>query len=159
MDTESSTLFCSPVISSQCYHVPYLSLNMFLGGDHRDRDSAMAYSKRSYTRTPGGPMAAPDVSPLAGMTTEMLAMLMASVIQGKVVAVYNSERQEVCQHLEHDAPASPTSSPQIASLQATVTAAAEVSVGATAQMSPQQLSCIVCKHSQAYLITTQFTCL
>eukprot|EP00066_Takifugu_rubripes_P011817 XP_011601083.1 PREDICTED: sodium-dependent lysophosphatidylcholine symporter 1-like [Takifugu rubripes] len=81
-----------------CYHVPYLSLNMFLGGDHRDRDSATAYR----------------------MTTEMLAMLMASVIQGKVVVVYNTERQEVCQHLEEDAPASTTPSPQIASLQATV---------------------------------------
>ncbi|XP_056896621.1 sodium-dependent lysophosphatidylcholine symporter 1-B-like isoform X1 [Takifugu flavidus] len=80
-----------------CYHVPYLSLNMFLGGDHRDRDSATAYR----------------------MTTEMLAMLMASVIQGKVVVVYNTERQEVCQHLEEDAPASTTPSPQIASLVAT----------------------------------------
>lgn len=74
-------------------------------------------------------------------------MLMASVIQGKVVAVYNRERQEVCQHLEQDAPARTTSLPQIALLQATVTAAADVkvSVGATAQMSPQHLSCIVCK--------------
>lgn len=50
----------------------------------------------------------------------MLAMLMASVIQGKVVVVYNTERQEVCQHLEEGAPASTTPSPQIASLVATV---------------------------------------
>ncbi|MGH0190077.1 UNVERIFIED_CONTAM: hypothetical protein FKN15_042125 [Acipenser sinensis] len=28
-----------------CYHVPYSALNMFLGGDQRDRDSATAYSK------------------------------------------------------------------------------------------------------------------
>lgn len=55
-------------------------------------------------------------------------MLVASVIQGKVVAVFNGERQEVCQHLEHDAPASTPSSPQVASLQATVPAAADVSV-------------------------------
>lgn len=33
------------VLGWQCYNVPYLSLNMFLGGDHRDRDSATAYSK------------------------------------------------------------------------------------------------------------------
>lgn len=60
------------------------------------------------------------------MTTEMLAMLVASVVQGKVVAVYNRERQEVCQHLEHEAPASTTPRPQIASLQATVTAGVKV---------------------------------
>lgn len=48
MDTDSFTLVSrSLVISSQCYNVPYLSLNMFLGGDHRDRDSATAYSKRA----------------------------------------------------------------------------------------------------------------
>lgn len=47
-------------------------------------------------------------------------MLMASVIQGRVVVVYNKERQEVCQHLEQDTPTNTTSSPQIFSLQATV---------------------------------------
>lgn len=31
--------------SPQCYHVPYSSLTMFLGGTQRDRDSATAYSK------------------------------------------------------------------------------------------------------------------
>ena len=30
--------------------MPYISLNMFLGGDHRDRDSATAYSKSTSTR-------------------------------------------------------------------------------------------------------------
>nr|XP_046251703.1 sodium-dependent lysophosphatidylcholine symporter 1-B-like isoform X1 [Scatophagus argus] len=79
-----------------CYNVPYLSLNMFLGGDHRDRDSATAYR----------------------MSAEMVAMLLASVIQGQVVAVYNTEKQEVCQHQDHDMPQS-TSSPQIASLHET----------------------------------------
>uniref|UniRef100_A0A8C4I6Y4 Major facilitator superfamily domain containing 2a-like 2 n=1 Tax=Dicentrarchus labrax TaxID=13489 RepID=A0A8C4I6Y4_DICLA len=76
-----------------CYNVPYLSLSMFLGGDRRDRDSATAYR----------------------MSVEMLAMLLASVIQGQVVAVYNKEKQDVCQHLDHETPQS-TSSPQNAFL-------------------------------------------
>ncbi|XP_076022910.1 sodium-dependent lysophosphatidylcholine symporter 1-B-like [Genypterus blacodes] len=81
-----------------CYHVPYLSLNMFLGGDHRDRDSATAY------RT----------------SVEMVAMLLACVIQGQVVAVYNTEKQEACQQLEQaDGISQSTSSPHIASLQGT----------------------------------------
>uniref|UniRef100_A0A3B4G7H2 Sodium-dependent lysophosphatidylcholine symporter 1-like n=1 Tax=Pundamilia nyererei TaxID=303518 RepID=A0A3B4G7H2_9CICH len=78
-----------------CYNVPYLSLNMFLGGDQRDRDSATAYR----------------------MSVEMVAMLLASVIQGQVVAVYNTEKQEACQ--DHETPQS-TSSPQTASFQQTV---------------------------------------
>lgn len=53
------------------------------------------------------------------MTVEMVAMLVASVIQGQVVAVYNTEKQEACQHQEHEAPAG-TSSPQAESLQETV---------------------------------------
>ncbi|KAM6929872.1 sodium-dependent lysophosphatidylcholine symporter 1-B-like [Lycodopsis pacificus] len=32
------------VLWLSCYNGPYLSLNMFLGGDHRDRDSATAYT-------------------------------------------------------------------------------------------------------------------
>ncbi|XP_023847660.1 sodium-dependent lysophosphatidylcholine symporter 1-like [Salvelinus sp. IW2-2015] len=52
-----------------CFNVPYLSLTMFLGGDQRDRDSTTAYR----------------------MSVEMLAMLVASAIQGQVVAVYNTE--------------------------------------------------------------------
>ncbi|XP_036960315.1 sodium-dependent lysophosphatidylcholine symporter 1 isoform X2 [Acanthopagrus latus] len=79
-----------------CYNVPYISLNMFLGGDHRDRDSATAYR----------------------MTVEMVAMLLASVIQGQVVAVYNTEKQEACQHADQETPQS-TSSAQNASLQGT----------------------------------------
>lgn len=36
----------------QCYSVPYTSLNMFLGGDQQDRDSATAYSENiSNTHT------------------------------------------------------------------------------------------------------------
>uniref|UniRef100_A0A668AMB5 Major facilitator superfamily domain containing 2a-like 2 n=1 Tax=Myripristis murdjan TaxID=586833 RepID=A0A668AMB5_9TELE len=61
-----------------CYDVPYLSLNMFLGGNQRDRDSATAYR----------------------MSVEMLAMLLASVIQGQVIAVYNTEKDGACQQLD-----------------------------------------------------------
>ncbi|KAK6308237.1 hypothetical protein J4Q44_G00215080 [Coregonus suidteri] len=81
-----------------CFNVPYLSLSMFLGGDQRDRDSATAYR----------------------MSVEMLAMLVASVIQGQVVAVYNTERAGACQQLDqiqelpHNTPA-----PQADTLQAT----------------------------------------
>ncbi|KAM9429710.1 sodium-dependent lysophosphatidylcholine symporter 1-like [Salvelinus alpinus] len=58
-----------------CFNVPYLSLTMFLGGDQRDRDSTTAYR----------------------MSVEMLAMLVASAIQGQVVAVYNTEMAAACQ--------------------------------------------------------------
>ncbi|XP_074498620.1 sodium-dependent lysophosphatidylcholine symporter 1-B-like [Sebastes fasciatus] len=78
-----------------CYNVPYLSLNMFLGGDHRDRDSATAYR----------------------MSVKMVAMLLASVIQGQVVSVYNAEKQEACQHQDqaHETtPQSTSSSSQTA---------------------------------------------
>nr|XP_061839407.1 sodium-dependent lysophosphatidylcholine symporter 1-like [Nerophis lumbriciformis] len=78
------------------YNVPYLSLSMFLGGDQRDRDSATAYR----------------------MSVEMTAMLLASVIQGQVVAVYHAEKQEACEQLEQDGPPS-LSPPHVASPQAT----------------------------------------
>lgn len=43
---------CFPLlIYEQCYNVPYLSLNMFLGGHQRDRDSATAYSKSYWTHS------------------------------------------------------------------------------------------------------------
>eukprot|EP00064_Thunnus_orientalis_P011447 superscaffoldBa00001654_g11478 len=82
-----------------CYNVPYLSLNMFLGGDQRDRDSATAYR----------------------MSVEMVAMLLASVIQGRVVAVYNTEKQEAClqQDEAHETPQS-SSPPLTALLQETL---------------------------------------
>uniref|UniRef100_A0A8D3AQT5 Major facilitator superfamily domain containing 2a-like 2 n=1 Tax=Scophthalmus maximus TaxID=52904 RepID=A0A8D3AQT5_SCOMX len=79
-----------------CYNVPYLSLNMFLGGDQRDRDSATAYR----------------------MSVEMGAMLLASALQGHVVSVYNTEKQQVCQQLEQETDPSSTS-PPTASLQQT----------------------------------------
>ncbi|XP_071333181.1 sodium-dependent lysophosphatidylcholine symporter 1-B-like [Trachinotus anak] len=81
-----------------CYRIPYLSLNMFLGGGQRDRDSATTYR----------------------MTMEIAAMILASLIQGQAVAVYNTERQETCQQLDqaHEIPQS-TPLPQTASLQET----------------------------------------
>ncbi|XP_042563480.1 sodium-dependent lysophosphatidylcholine symporter 1-like [Clupea harengus] len=57
-----------------CYHVPYTSLSMFLGGQQRDRDSATAYR----------------------MCLEMLAMLFSSVVQGQVMKVFYTERDRVC---------------------------------------------------------------
>ncbi|XP_026188951.1 sodium-dependent lysophosphatidylcholine symporter 1-B-like [Mastacembelus armatus] len=81
-----------------CYNIPYFSLNMFLGGDQKDRDSATAY------RT----------------TVEMLAALVASGIQGQVVAVYNTEKQEACQQQDQtQGPAQSTSSSQTVLLQDT----------------------------------------
>ncbi|XP_075958838.1 sodium-dependent lysophosphatidylcholine symporter 1-B-like [Anarhichas minor] len=82
-----------------CYNVPYLSLNMFLGGDHRDRDSATAYR----------------------MCVKMVARLLASVMQGQVIAVYNKEKQESCEHpgQAHETIPQSTSSPKTASLQET----------------------------------------
>ncbi|KAL2103325.1 hypothetical protein ACEWY4_000193 [Coilia grayii] len=57
-----------------CYHVPYTSLSMFLGGHQRDRDSATAYR----------------------MCLEMLSMLLSSVVQGQVMKVFYAERDHVC---------------------------------------------------------------
>ncbi|XP_053279969.1 sodium-dependent lysophosphatidylcholine symporter 1-B-like [Pleuronectes platessa] len=92
------TVTCLFETLMSCYNVPYLSLNMFLGGDQRDRDSATAYR----------------------MSVEMVAMLLASVIQGQVVAVYNTEKQEACQQLDeaHETPQS-SATPPTASLQGT----------------------------------------
>ncbi|XP_069382664.1 sodium-dependent lysophosphatidylcholine symporter 1-B-like [Paralichthys olivaceus] len=44
------TVTCLFETLMSCYNVPYLSLNMFLGGDQRDRDSATAYSKTTRTQ-------------------------------------------------------------------------------------------------------------
>uniref|UniRef100_A0A3Q1JU76 Uncharacterized protein n=1 Tax=Anabas testudineus TaxID=64144 RepID=A0A3Q1JU76_ANATE len=92
------TAACVFKLLMSCYNVPYLSLNMFLGGDQRDRDSATAYR----------------------MTLNMLAMLLASAVQGQVVAVFNTEKQQACQLLgwAHETTQS-TSSPQTALLQET----------------------------------------
>ena len=58
---------------------------------------------------------------LLGMTVEILAMLLGSVVQGQVIAVYNAERDGVCQQLDQTQPApQSTPSPHAASLQGTV---------------------------------------
>nr|XP_021330195.1 sodium-dependent lysophosphatidylcholine symporter 1-B isoform X2 [Danio rerio] len=57
-----------------CHHVPYSSLNMFLGGDEKDRDSATAYR----------------------MGVEVFATLAASAIQGQIVGVHHAKRTHTC---------------------------------------------------------------
>ena len=55
------------------------------------------------------------------MTVEILAMLLGSVVQGQVIAVYNAERDGVCQQLDQTPPTpQSTPSPHAASLQDTV---------------------------------------
>ncbi|KAI4878146.1 hypothetical protein NFI96_028399, partial [Prochilodus magdalenae] len=74
------TVSCLFETFMSCYHVPYTSLNMFLGGSERDRDSATAYR----------------------MSVEVLAMLLAAVIQGQVLSVYNAERESSCVNLDEN---------------------------------------------------------
>ncbi|XP_051518601.1 sodium-dependent lysophosphatidylcholine symporter 1-like isoform X2 [Myxocyprinus asiaticus] len=57
-----------------CYHVPYSSLNMFLGGNERDRDSATGYR----------------------MGMEVFATLAGATIQGQIVGVYHAKRLRAC---------------------------------------------------------------
>uniref|UniRef100_A0A8C1ITC9 Zgc:171501 n=1 Tax=Cyprinus carpio TaxID=7962 RepID=A0A8C1ITC9_CYPCA len=68
------TISCLFETFMSCYSVPYTSLNMFLGGDQQDRDSATAYR----------------------MSVEAFAMLMVAVIQGQVLWVYNKDRDQAC---------------------------------------------------------------
>ncbi|XP_066500417.1 sodium-dependent lysophosphatidylcholine symporter 1-B-like [Hoplias malabaricus] len=65
---------------TSCYHIPYTSLNMFLGGSERDRDSATAYR----------------------MSVEVLAMLLAVMIQGQVLSVFNADRKDSCIEKNHE---------------------------------------------------------
>ncbi|XP_041955426.1 sodium-dependent lysophosphatidylcholine symporter 1 [Alosa sapidissima] len=60
-----------------CYHVPYSSLNMFLGGGQRDRDSATGYR----------------------MGMEVFATLAGAAIQGQIVGVYHAKRAQDCSML------------------------------------------------------------
>ncbi|KAJ0064881.1 hypothetical protein NL108_017019, partial [Boleophthalmus pectinirostris] len=86
------TVTCLFEALMSCFHVPYLSLNMFLGGTKGERDSATAYR----------------------MSVEMVAMLVASIIQGQVVAVYNNEKQKNCEELDQaQEAAQSTSSPTL----------------------------------------------
>ncbi|XP_058246112.1 sodium-dependent lysophosphatidylcholine symporter 1-B-like isoform X2 [Hemibagrus wyckioides] len=81
-----------------CYHVPYMSLNMFLGGSERDRDSATAYR----------------------MSAEVLSMLLAAVMQGQVLRVYNTERENSCMDTDNSVEFTfSTPSPSVSSLQNT----------------------------------------
>ncbi|KAF4096849.1 hypothetical protein G5714_022818 [Onychostoma macrolepis] len=57
-----------------CYHVPYTSLNMFLGGNEKDRDSATGYR----------------------MGMEVFATLAGAAIQGQIVGVHHAKRTHVC---------------------------------------------------------------
>ncbi|XP_061113633.1 sodium-dependent lysophosphatidylcholine symporter 1 isoform X2 [Conger conger] len=62
-----------------CYHVPYSSLNMFLGGGQKDRDSATGFR----------------------MGMETFGTLAGAVIQGQIVGVYHAKRAVVCSGLNH----------------------------------------------------------
>ncbi|XP_051736631.1 sodium-dependent lysophosphatidylcholine symporter 1-like isoform X2 [Ctenopharyngodon idella] len=57
-----------------CYHVPYSSLNMFLGGNEKDRDSATGYR----------------------MGMEMFATLAGAAIQGQIVGVHHAKKTRDC---------------------------------------------------------------
>ncbi|XP_064159991.1 sodium-dependent lysophosphatidylcholine symporter 1-like [Anguilla rostrata] len=73
------SMSCLFEVFMSCYHVPYTSLNMFLGGSQRERDSATAYR----------------------MGAEVFAMLVGAVIQGQVVRVYNAEKDQACRQYNH----------------------------------------------------------
>ncbi len=78
-------------------------------------------------------------------------MLLASAIQGQVVAVYNTEKQEACQHLDqaHETSQS-TTSPHTASLQETVDTALKM----LNKSGPEQhYFGFVLTQSQGYLVT------
>ncbi|XP_066834600.1 uncharacterized protein [Anser cygnoides] len=61
-------------ICMTCYHVPYSSLTMFLGGTQRDRDSATAYR----------------------MGMEVFSTLLGSGIQGQMVGAYHGRMTNGC---------------------------------------------------------------
>ncbi|XP_067095931.1 sodium-dependent lysophosphatidylcholine symporter 1 [Osmerus mordax] len=60
-----------------CSHVPFSSLNMFLGGDQRDRDSATSYR----------------------MGMEVFATLAVALIQGQIVGVYHARKVLACSQI------------------------------------------------------------
>ncbi|KAL4655419.1 sodium-dependent lysophosphatidylcholine symporter 1-like isoform X1 [Arapaima gigas] len=62
-----------------CYHVPYSSLNMFLGGNQKDRDSATGYR----------------------MGIEVFSTLAGTAIQGQIVGVFHAEKVQTCRQLNH----------------------------------------------------------
>ncbi|XP_071391272.1 sodium-dependent lysophosphatidylcholine symporter 1 isoform X2 [Centroberyx affinis] len=62
-----------------CHHVPYSSLNMFLGGDQNARDSATGYR----------------------MGMEVFAVLAGGVIQSQIVGVHHAKKTRVCSQLNY----------------------------------------------------------
>ncbi|XP_034642970.1 sodium-dependent lysophosphatidylcholine symporter 1-B-like isoform X4 [Trachemys scripta elegans] len=68
------TTYCFFQTSMTCYHVPYSSLTMFLGGNQRDRDSATAYR----------------------MGVEVFSTLVGSGIQGQIVGRYHASMMKSC---------------------------------------------------------------
>ncbi|XP_074868197.1 uncharacterized protein LOC142022349 isoform X5 [Carettochelys insculpta] len=68
------TMYCLFQTSMSCYHVPYSSLTMFLGGNQQDRDSATAYR----------------------MGVEVFSTLVGSGIQGQIVGGYHASMVKSC---------------------------------------------------------------
>ncbi|KFV12137.1 Major facilitator superfamily domain-containing protein 2A-A, partial [Pterocles gutturalis] len=67
-------MYCFFQTCMTCYHVPYSSLTMFLGGTQRDRDSATAYR----------------------MGLEVFSTLLGSGIQGQIVGSYHARTTNSC---------------------------------------------------------------
>ncbi|XP_039623798.1 sodium-dependent lysophosphatidylcholine symporter 1-like [Polypterus senegalus] len=67
-------MYCLFQTFMTCYHVPYTALNMFLGGNQKERDSATAYR----------------------MAVEMFGTLAGCVIQGQIVGVYHAKTAQKC---------------------------------------------------------------
>ncbi|XP_069035564.1 sodium-dependent lysophosphatidylcholine symporter 1 isoform X1 [Lepisosteus oculatus] len=71
------SMYCFFQTFMSCYHVPYSSLNMFLGGDQKDRDSATAFR----------------------MGVEVFGTLAGATIQGQIVGVYHARKAQACNEL------------------------------------------------------------
>ncbi|KAJ1122874.1 hypothetical protein NDU88_001347 [Pleurodeles waltl] len=67
-------MYCFFQTCMSCYHVPYTSLTMFLGGSQQDRDSATAYR----------------------MGVEVLSTLIGATIQGQIVGHYHASMADLC---------------------------------------------------------------
>ncbi|XP_060133359.1 sodium-dependent lysophosphatidylcholine symporter 1 isoform X4 [Zootoca vivipara] len=67
-------MYCLFQTCMSCYHVPYSSLTMFLGGSQMDRDSATAYR----------------------MGVEMLSTLVGSGVQGQIVGSHHASMRKRC---------------------------------------------------------------
>ncbi|XP_077192116.1 sodium-dependent lysophosphatidylcholine symporter 1-like isoform X2 [Paroedura picta] len=68
-------MYCFFQTCMSCYHVPYSSLTMFLGGNQRERDSATAYR----------------------MSVEVLSTLVGSGIQGQIVGGHHASMRKSCE--------------------------------------------------------------